>query len=114
MYPSRLRMWAMLSVTLEWGNSTVGSRAALALRIRVNISEMGSVIVLPTGFGDARNQTIERRFAKRHARAIELAQITVTPPAHGAAVHEPRRTRVARQLGQGGVIAFGLQFRPQR
>src|ERR1051325_9371600 len=107
-------MWPMLSLTLECGNSTVGSKAALALRIRVNISEMGSVIILPTGFGDARNQAIEGRFPESHARAIELAQVAMAPSAHGASVHEPCGTRVARQFGQRGIIALGLQFRPQR
>src|ERR1041385_5560785 len=107
-------MWPMLSLTLECGNSTVGSKAALALRIRVNISEMGSVIILPTGFGDAWNRSVEGRFAEGHARAIELAQVAVTSPAHGAAVHESCWTRVARQFGQGGVIALRFEFRPQR
>src|SRR5262245_4721411 len=37
-------MPAMLSFNREWGTSTVGKSARCALRIRVNMSEIGSVI----------------------------------------------------------------------
>src|SRR4051812_19937804 len=40
----------MFSLILEWGISTPGSNARLALRIRVSMSEMGSFISL-SGLG---------------------------------------------------------------
>src|SRR5258708_33388874 len=39
-------MPAILSLILECGSSTAGSNAWLALRIRVSMSEMGSVMVV--------------------------------------------------------------------
>src|SRR5882724_4303892 len=107
-------MWAMLSFILECGIATVGSRTRLALRMRVNMSEIVSVIKLPARFCHTGNQTIQRALAEGHARAGELAQITVPASAHRAAVHHPRGAGVARELRQPGVIALGLQFRPQR
>src|ERR1035437_6377501 len=104
-------MWAMLSFTVEWGTSTVGSNARLALRIRVNMSEIGSVIkFLPTGFGHTGNQPVERRMTKRQTRGVELAQVTATASAVSAAIHQPRWAGVARQLGEAHVIAFRFQF----
>src|SRR6516165_9015793 len=44
MYPSRLRIPAMLSFSFECGTLTSGNNALFALRIRVSISEMGSFI----------------------------------------------------------------------
>src|SRR5580765_2901507 len=90
MYPSFFRMEAMLSLIFECGNSTPGSKARFALRIRASISEMGSVIFqrimlsveLPTGLGYARNQPIESGFAEGQTRAAELPQITVAAAAH--------------------------------
>src|SRR6266702_7300149 len=74
MYPSRLKMPAMLSFILEWGISTAGSNARLALRMRQSMSEIGSFIKLPTGFGHARDQTVKSAFAESHAGAGELAE----------------------------------------
>src|SRR5690348_12500680 len=113
----------MLSFILECGTSTAGSNARLALRIRVNISAIGSFIslnlnltrnLLPTGLRYPRYQSIERRLAESDPRAAELAQVPTPASAHRAAVDHPRRAGVARQLGQARVIAFGLQLGPQR
>src|ERR1035438_1165813 len=112
MYPSRLRMPAMLSLILEWGISTAGSNARLELGIRASMSEIGSFIDLPTGFGHARNQPVEGGFAERHARAAELAEVAVAAAAHRAAVDHPGGAGVTRELGQPGVVAFGLQLSP--
>src|SRR6185369_8240179 len=103
----------MLSFILECGTTTVGSSARCALRMRVSMSEIGSVIVLPTGFGYTGNQAIEGGFAKRQTRTGKFAQITVASAAHGAAVDQTGRAGVARQFGQPGVIAFGFEFRAQ-
>src|SRR5437773_6869473 len=97
-YPSFFRMWAMLSFSLECGTSTTGSNARCALRIRANMSAIGSVIQLPTGFGDAWNEAIERGFAELEARAGKLAQIPMAPATDGAAVHDAAGAGVARQL----------------
>src|SRR6266567_7138127 len=118
MYPSRFKMPAMLSFILEWGISTAGSNARLALRIRVNISEMGSFTAsksliesetyifvgdtaseLPTRFGDTRDQAVEGRFAESQTGAAELAQIPMAAATHGTAIDHAHRAGVARQFG---------------
>src|SRR4030095_8748506 len=91
-----------------------GSNARFALRMRVSMSEIGSTIKLPARFRHSRDQSGQRGFTEREARAIELADIAMTPPAHRAAIHQARWTRVARQLGQPGVILLCLQLRPER
>src|SRR5438477_1314718 len=100
----------MLSLSFECGICVVGSSARWALRIRVNMSEIGSVIQLPTGFGDARDQSVEGGFTKGQPRAGKFAQITVAPASDRAAIDHARRTGVARQLRERGVILPGLQF----
>src|SRR5258708_5466595 len=91
----------------------VGSNARLALRIRASMSEIGSFIKLPTGFGHARNQAVKGAFAESHAGAGELAEVSVTPSAHRAAVHHSDRAGIAWKLGQAGIIALGLEFGAQ-
>src|ERR1035437_101597 len=105
-------MPTMLSLILECGNSRAGNSARLALRIRVSMSEIGSFIDLPTGFGHARDQAVESAFAERHARAAKLAQIAAAAAAHRAPVDQPRRAGVAREFGQTGIVALGLQLSP--
>src|SRR5580693_2197079 len=107
-------MCAMLSFIREWGISTVGFNTRLALRIRVNMSEIVSVIILPTRFGYSRDKPIQGPLSERQARAAELAQVAVAASAHRAAVHQPGWARVARQLRQSAVIALGLHLRPDR
>src|ERR1035441_9864203 len=65
--PSFLRMFARLSFIRECGISTAGSNARPALRMRVNMSEIGSVINLPAGFHYAGNQTVQRGLPEGHA-----------------------------------------------
>src|SRR5262245_52187390 len=107
-------MFAMPSFMREWGKSTFGSNARFALRMRVNMSEIGSTIKLPARFRHSRDQSSQCGFAERQAGAIELADIAMTPSAHRAAIHEARWTRIARQLCQPGVILFRLQLCPER
>src|SRR5215472_19316142 len=85
-YPSFFRMLAMLSFILECGISTAGSNARCALRIRVNMSEIGSIIKLPARLGHTGNQAIQRGFAERQTRATELAPISAAASAERAAV----------------------------
>src|SRR5438874_10772195 len=103
----------MLSFIRECATSTSGTNARFALRRRVSMSEMGSVIGLPTGLGHSGNQAGEGHFPERQARTAEFADIGVAPAADGATVHQAHGAGVARELRQGRVIAFGLQFRAQ-
>jgi hypothetical protein len=61
MKPSFFNTRARFSFNFELGILTLSNIAALALRIRVSMSAIGSVIVitglLPTGFRDAGNLT---------------------------------------------------------
>src|SRR6185503_6953246 len=107
-------MLAILSFILECETSTSGTNARLALRMRVSMSEIGSVIILPTGFGHAGNQTIQRHLAEGQARAAEFPDECVPSAADGAAIDHADRAGVARQFGQRRVIAFGLQLGPYR
>src|SRR5689334_23690734 len=97
-------MTAMLSFILECGSSRDGSNARWALRIRVSMSEIGSVISivflvlvsrrLPTRLRHTRNQPGQRRLAKGQARAAELPQIRVPAAAHRAAIDHAGPARV--------------------
>src|ERR1017187_6420536 len=107
-------MFARLSFIRECGISTVGSNARPALRMRVNMSEIGSVIKLPAGFHNAGDQTVQRGLPEGETRRGELAQITAPAAAGRAAVHQPRWAGIARQLRKTGVVAPGLQFRADR
>src|SRR5215469_4133035 len=85
-YPSIFRIWAMLSFIFECGISTAGSNARCALRIRVNMSEIGSIIKLPARFGHTGDQAVQRGFAKRQTRTAELAPIAAAASAERTAV----------------------------
>src|ERR1700733_13551105 len=103
----------MLSFILEWGMATSGSNARVALRMRVSISEIVSVIILPTGLCHPGNQSVQRRLAKRQARAAKFAQVAVAPAGHRTAVDHARRAGVAGQLAQPGIVVLGLEFGAQ-
>src|SRR6185437_11545432 len=107
-------MCAMLSFILECGISTAGSNARCALRIRVNMSEIGSIIKLPARLCHTGDQSIQRGFAERQPRAAKLPPITTAAAAERAAVDDARRARVTRQLRQAGVVAFRFQFGAER
>src|SRR5688572_10374244 len=99
----------MLSRMFECGIATSGNNAWLALRMRVSMSAIGS-LMLPARFRYAWDQAVERRFTEREARRGELAKVPATAPAHFAAVHQAHRARVLRELRQPGVILLRLQF----
>src|SRR6266511_4049423 len=101
-------MLAMLSFILECETSTSGTNARFALRMRVSMSEIGSVISLPTGFGHAGNQTIQRHFAEGQARAAEFPDERVAATADSAAIHHAHRAGIARQLGEARIVALRL------
>src|SRR5258708_19351512 len=103
-------MPAMLSFILECETSTSGTNARFALRMRVSMSEIGSVISLPTGFGHAGNQTIQRHFAEGQTRAAEFPEEPVAATADCAAIDHADRAGVARQFRQRRVATLLLQL----
>src|SRR5688572_15485393 len=108
-------MCAMPSFMRECGNSTKGISARCALRMRVSMSEMGSVgVILPACLGYARDQAVERHFAKGQARDAELAEMPAAAAGDTATVHQARWAGVARQFCEGLIIALGFQFGAHR
>src|SRR5688572_23540126 len=102
-------MPAMLSLSFEWFTSTSVSNALFALRRRVNMSAIGSLI-LPARFGYTWDQPVQRAFTEGQTRAGKFADVGVATAAHRAAVHQAGGASVARQLRQGGVVLFLLLF----
>src|SRR5215510_12362242 len=107
MYPSSLRMRAISIFRRDAGTSTLVWRAPIAFRMRVSMSEIGSVIFmsipidykfnatrartpafpgLPTRFGHPRNLPVERQLAEADAADAELANVSARPTTAFAAV----------------------------
>src|SRR2546426_1132460 len=95
-YPSFFRMPAMLSFMRECGISSDGNNARWALRILVSISEIGSVIKLPTGFRHSGNQSVQGRLTESQSRITKFSQVTVAASARRAAVDQAAWAGVAR------------------
>src|SRR5487761_1996804 len=97
MNPSRSRTLARFSLSFELGIFTVSNIAELALRIRVSMSAMGSVIViavpLPARLGDARNLARVHHLAQADPAEPDLAVHRARPTAALAA-----RVRARREL----------------
>jgi len=96
---------------LECVISTAGSNARCALRIRVNMSEIGSIIKLQLAFvipginpfnAASRIVNVSNRTSANTAAAA----------AERTAIDHAGRACVARQLRQPGVVAFRFQFSP--
>src|SRR5215207_3076674 len=100
----------MLSRMLECDIVTSGDNAILALRMRVSMSAIGSLLMLPARFRYAWDQAVERRFTEREARRAKFAEIPAPASAHLAAVHQAHRARVLRKLREARVILLRLQF----
>src|SRR6266849_1784036 len=95
-------MRAISVLSLETGTSTRWCLAAAALRRRVRKSAMGSVciVLLPTGFDDAGNFSLERHTAKTDSAHLELADIPARAAAAAAAVTYPHlEFRLLERLG---------------
>src|ERR1019366_3342697 len=77
MKPSFFKTWARFSLSFELGIFTLSNIAALALRIRVSMSAIGSVIVitllLPACFRDAGDLTGVNHHAQADPTEAELA-----------------------------------------
>src|ERR1700684_487798 len=86
MYPSRSRMPASDCLSLEAGIFTVSCMAVLALRMRVNMSAMGSVIVMsaalpsPARLGHARDLPGVDHDAQADPAQPELLEHGLGPP----------------------------------
>src|SRR5260370_14936949 len=104
MYPSSFKMRAISAFSFDAGTSTLGCRAASALRRRVNISAIGSVTIrypllkpskplpavaarnpLPTRLGHAGDLALQGELAEAQPAQRETAQITTRTPAAPAA-----------------------------
>src|SRR2546423_813966 len=102
----------MLSLMREWLTCTSVNNAWLALRMELNMSAMGSLI-LPASLRYAWDQAIQRRFAKRQTRAGKFADVCVASAGDLAAVDQADWTGIARQLLQRGVVLALFQFGAQ-
>src|SRR5258706_13199424 len=95
-------MRAISVFSFETGTSTRWCLAAAALRRRVRKSAMGSVCIalLPTGFHDAGNFSLQRHTAKTDSAHLELADISARAAAAAAAVAYPHlELRFLERLG---------------
>src|SRR5262245_33311997 len=76
MNPSSFRTWAMLALSLVAFISAAGRSIEFALRIRVSMSAIGSVIMgfgpLPARLADARDHPVGRQVAETDAADAEL------------------------------------------
>src|SRR5438128_1505751 len=97
MNPSSLRTWAMAFLRPLAGISTTDRSMRLALRMRVNMSAMGSVIMAyvssPARLLDARNQAIAGHLAEADPADTELPINGAWPAANLAA--EPQSDSLA-------------------
>src|SRR5271170_1620026 len=87
MNPSPLRTPARCSLRLECGISARSWRASAALRMRVSISAIGSVIIgipleSPARLDHARDFSTEREHAKAHTAKLELPVVAASAAAH--------------------------------
>src|SRR5215831_13333678 len=93
----------METLTFEDGTPTAVFPTAWALRIRVSMSAMGSVmlmrsILLPARLGQSGNLASQRDLAQLVAREAELAEDAARPAGELAAVAKAHRRGVPRQL----------------
>src|SRR2546423_13297025 len=91
MKPSSCKICAMLSFIFECGMSTLAWRRLIALRMRVNISAIGSVILmaqrsLPARLHNARQLAPQRPFAQADTAQAKFAIHGPWAPTNLAAV----------------------------
>src|SRR5215470_16978779 len=85
-------MRAISVFSREAGTSTLGWRAEIALRTRVSMSAMGSLIIsvllglLPTRLDHSRDLAVERELPETQPAHSELAQIPARAPTAPAPV----------------------------
>src|SRR5579859_874937 len=87
-------MRAISVFNLDTGTSTRWCLAAAALRIRVRKSPMGSVCIiflslLPAGFRDPGNFSLEGHAAEADAAHLKLANVSARAAANAATIAHP-------------------------
>src|SRR5215212_9935427 len=111
MNPSSLRTWATLAFSLVAFISAAGRSIEFALRIRVSMSAIGSVIMavrpLPAGLADARDQPVGRQVAETDAADAEFLVHGPRPAADLAPGADP--DQVARAQDPG-LVPLGLRL----
>src|SRR5580692_1978178 len=94
----------MATLRREDGIATEVFSAVCALRMRVSISAIGSVMLigslLPACLGQAGNFAAHRNVAQLVAAQAEFAVRAARTPGQLASVAQPRRAGIARQLLQ--------------
>src|SRR6266513_2793914 len=70
--------------------------------------------ILPARLGYARNQALGRQLTESETRQFEAADKRAAAARHFATVHNTRRTGIARQLRQAGIVLLRFQLSPQR
>src|SRR5216684_1981102 len=106
-------MRAISVLSFETGTSTRWCLAAAALRRRVRKSAMGSVciVLLPAGFHDAGDFSLQRHTAKTDSAHLELANVRARAAAAAAAVADPHfEFRFLERLGDFCCARFVLLF----
>src|SRR3954462_5044772 len=114
MNPSSLSTWARATLSLVAGMSTAGRSIRLALRIRVSMSAIGSVIMvrgppLPAGLLDARDQPVAGQVAEADAADAELAVDGPGPAAEPAAAADADQLPRLELLGLVRLLLARLQ-----
>src|ERR671913_836583 len=98
MYPSSFRTWAIEDFSFEAGIATDSFSDICALRMRVSMSEIGSLILMqfspaslesPAGLDDARDFPAHRDFAKLVAPQTEFPVRAARASGKRAAVAHP-------------------------
>src|SRR3954469_3250970 len=102
----------MALFTFDAGTNTLTFSVACALRMRVNMSAMGSlmliVLLLPARLDHAGDLAAHRDLADLVAREAELAERAARAAGHGAAVAQPHGRRVAgHRLDLGAGLVAG-------
>src|SRR5260370_19195775 len=95
-------MRAISVLSFDTGTSTRWCLAAAALRRRVRKSAMGSgcIVLLPAGFHDAGDFSLQRHTAKTDSAHLELANVRARAAAAAAAVADPHfEFRFLERLG---------------
>src|SRR5262245_17246484 len=92
MKPSNLRISATAAFRRLAGTSVRSCRASAALRMRVSMSAMGSVIIeSPAGLDHAGELAAKREQPEADAAELEVAVVAAGAAAHLAAVPVPNR-----------------------
>src|SRR5580700_325267 len=109
-------MRAISVFSLEAGTSTLGWRALIALRTRVSMSAIGSLVIpalqlflwlSPARLRDAGDFPVQRQLAEAQPANAELAQKRARPAAAPAAV-AVLRVMQARRLGGARLFQFQI------